>query len=179
MLHWGLQLKETNKSDVNSHTRPEMKQLYCLPPHPPHLSSSVKSQIGVACVLGRFGELRASKPLWFPTHAITPGSLVMFAGHQWSPRKKKTKKKTRKERICGGKCGSATFNLVLKFQKKKKKKMCGDWVTSNRRLLQHCLLWKQMTFKSAVSASSLRDPQVSQCITTPFSTLVKLLIPRC
>lgn len=103
MLHWGLQLKETNKSGVNSHTRPEMRQLYTLlpSPPPPSLSSSAKPQIGVACALRRFGELRASKPLWFPTHAITPGSLVMFAGHQWSPRKKKKKKKPRKERICG------------------------------------------------------------------------------
>lgn len=171
MHHWGLQLKETNKSDVNSHTRPEMRQLYCL--FSPSLFICEASDWSGVCV----ASVRGAPSLKATLVSHTCHHTRITCHVRWSSVEPAKKKATQREDL-RGKCGSATFNLVLKF-KKKKKKMCADWVTSNLRLLQHFLLWKQMTFKSAVSASSLRDPQVSLCITTPFSTLVKLLIPRC
>lgn len=73
---------------------------------------------------------RASKSLSFPTHAVTLGSLVMFTSDQRGLRKKASQREA-----LWGKRGSATFNLVLKF--KKKRKMGRFCVSRQRRLWMH------------------------------------------
>lgn len=86
-------------------------------------------------------------------------------------------KKPRKQRVCGETVEVPPLISYWNVREKKKENVCWLWVTSTYDYSN--TFWKQTAFKSAVCASSLCNPQVSLCVTTPSSALVKLLIPRC
>lgn len=114
MVRWGLELKETNKCDLKSHTRPETR-LYSLLSLSRHLRS-LRLEWRVCCV-----SLGSSEPQsrfgfpHMPSHQDHLSCSLVISGA--------CEKATQREDLWG-KCGSATFNLILNFFLKKEENVC-------------------------------------------------------